>query len=68
MQKSTRTRLAALRKEAGFTQKELADKAGVTSRSLQRFELEDSALSRASAETVLVIAKALGVAVEDLIG
>ena len=66
--KDSKDRLIALRKEAGFTQKELADKAEITSRSLQRYESGDSPLSRASAETVLVIAKALGVTVEDLIG
>ncbi len=61
-------RLIALRKEAGFTQKKLAEIAKITSRTLQMYESGDSPLSRASAETVLALAKTLGVSVEDLIG
>ena len=61
-------KLIALRQAAGLTQQELADAASINIRLYQRYEAGDVPLSRAAAETVLAIAKALGVSVEDLIG
>lgn len=55
-------RLRTLREQSGWTQPELAEAAGVDVRTIQRIEAGKSA----SLHTIVGVAKALGVALEDL--
>lgn len=59
--------LAYYRFVAGLSQSQLADQADISVRVLQNYEQGVRDLSKASAITVLRIAKAIGVTVEDLI-
>lgn len=59
--------LQKYRKDAGMTQRELAVEAGVSLRTLQDYEQGKKPISQAAAVTVLRIALALGVTMEDLI-
>lgn len=59
--------LAYYRSVAGLSQSQLAARAGVSMRVLQNYEQGTRALRKAAAETVLHLAQALGVAVEDLL-
>lgn len=59
----TASRIVQLRKSAGLTQEELADKAGVTVRTIQRIENNET---MPRAYTMRRIAEALGVTVQDL--
>ena len=61
-------KLCAFRQEAGLTQKDLAEKASIHFRLYQKYESGEVPLGRVAAETVLALAKALDVSVEDLIG
>ena len=60
-------RLAAYRKGAGLTQKELAARAGMPVVTLQKLENGVNSILRARTETTAALAKALGVTVEELI-
>ena len=62
------TRLHDVRVDRGITQAELAERAGVSLRTLQDYEQGSKDLNRAAAETVVRIARALCVRVEDLVG
>lgn len=59
--------LKRYRKQAGLTQPELAEKVGISHRTLQDYEQGQKPLEGARAITVLKMAKALGCTVEDLI-
>lgn len=55
------------RKIAGLTQPELAEKVGISPRTLQDYEQGRKPLEKAAAITVLTMARVLGCTVADLI-
>lgn len=55
------------RTAAGLTQPELAEKVGISHRTLQDYEQNRKPLEKAAAITVLNMARVLGCTVEDLI-
>ena len=55
------------RQKAGLTQPELAEKVGISHRTLQDYEQGQKPLEGARALTVLKMARILGCTVEDLI-
>ncbi len=61
------TNLKRIRSSYGCTQKELAEKAGVTVRSIQMYEQRRKDINKASAETLFRISKVLGCTIEDLV-
>ena len=61
------SRLARLRSYAKLTQKALAERSGVSVRMIEQYEQGKKSLNKASAETVLNLAKVLHCRVEDLI-
>ena len=61
------TNLKRIRTAYGVTQAELAQKAGVTLRSIQMYEQRYKDINKASAETLYRLAKILGCSMEDLI-
>ena len=61
------TNLKRIRTAYGITQAELAQKAGVTLRSIQMYEQRYKDINKASAETLYRLAKILGCSMEDLI-
>ena len=63
----TETNLKRIRISYGCTQAELADRSGVSLRSIQMYEQRRKDINKASVETVYRIAKVLGCSVEDLL-
>jgi len=61
------TNLKRIRATYGFTQAELAERSGVSLRSIQMYEQRNKDINKASAETLYRIAVTLGCAMEDLI-
>ncbi len=61
------TKLQQLRKICGYSQSELAAKAGVNLRTLQQYETRAKDINKASAKTVETLAIVLGCRVEDLL-
>ena len=61
------TNLKRIRTAYGFTQAELAERAGVSLRSIQMYEQRNKNINKASADTMYRFAKALGCTMEDLI-
>lgn len=61
------TNLKQIRTIYGFTQAELAERAGVTLRSIQMYEQRNKNINKASVDTVYKLAKTLGCTIEDLI-
>lgn len=61
------TNLKRLRIIYGFTQAELAERSGVSLRSIQMYEQRNKNINKASVDTIYRIAKVLGCAIEDLI-
>ena len=61
------TNLKRLRTFYGYTQSELAERAGVSLRSIQMYEQRNKNINKASVDTIYCLAKALGCTVEDLI-
>lgn len=61
------TSLKRIRTAYGFTQAELAERSGVSLRSIQMYEQRNKDINKASADTIYRIAKALGCTMEDLI-
>lgn len=57
--KKQTTNLQQLRKQAGFTQKQLAEFSGVNLRTLQEYEIGSKDINRASGETINSLAKIL---------
>jgi transcriptional regulator with XRE-family HTH domain len=55
------------RKAAGLTQPELAERVGISHRTLQDYEQGRKPLEKAAAITVLTMARILGCSVADLI-
>lgn len=61
------TNLKRIRIAYGCTQAELAERSGVSLRSIQMYEQRNKDINKASVESVLRIAKVLGCTIEDLI-
>ncbi len=61
------TKLQKLRKISGYSQRELATKAGVNLRTLQQYETRAKDINKASAKTVETLATVLGCRIEDLL-
>ena len=61
------TNLKRIRTVYGFTQAELAERSGVSLRSIQMYEQRNKNINKASADTMYSLAKALGCTMEDLI-
>lgn len=61
------SKLKDYRKKAGLTQPELAEKVGISHRTLQDYEQGQKPLEGARAITVLRMAKILDCSVEDLL-
>lgn len=65
--KGAPSKLQQQRKRCGYSQKELAERAGVNLRTLQQYELKTKDISKASVRTVLALANVLGCRAEDLL-
>lgn len=61
------TNLKRIRTAYGLTQAELAERSGVSLRSIQMYEQRNKNFNKASADTVYRLAKVLGCMMEDLI-
>ena len=61
------TNLKRIRTAYGFTQAELAERSGVSLRSIQMYEQRNKNINKASADSMYSLAKALGCTKEDLI-
>ncbi len=61
------TSLQAIRKAAGYSQANLADKSGVSLRMIQQYEQRVKDINKASAESLVALSKTLGCRVEDLL-
>lgn len=60
--------LKSIRKQTHLTQKELAERSGVTLRMIQAYEQGDQDITKAEARTVFALARVLGCAVEAICG
>ena len=61
------TNLKRIRTMYGFTQAELAERSGVSLRSIQMYEQRNKNINKAGADTVYRLAKSLGCSMEELI-
>ncbi len=61
------TNLKRIRTAYGFTQAKLAERSGVSLRSIQMYEQRNKNINKASADTMYRLAKVLGCTMEDLI-
>ncbi len=61
------TNLKRIRTAFGVTQKELAEMAGVSLRSIQMYEQRNKDINKAQSDSLYRLAKALGCAMEDLL-
>ena len=61
------SKLQEKRKAAGFSQRQLADRVGMSVRTLQYYEQGSLDFNKAAAETAYRLAVALGCSVEDLL-
>jgi DNA-binding XRE family transcriptional regulator len=61
------SKLKKARIVSGITQSELADLSGVNIKSITSYEQNPEKLSRASIETVILLADSLGCEIEDII-
>ncbi|WP_373218382.1 helix-turn-helix domain-containing protein [Ruminococcus sp. 5_1_39BFAA] len=61
------TNLKRIRTAYSFTQAELAERSGVSLRSIQMYEQRNKNINKASADTIYSLAKVLGCTMEDLI-
>ena len=66
-EKDEPTRLQVIRKQSGMTQNELAQKSGVSLRSIQMYEQKNKDINKSQLETANNLAKALGCKMEDLL-
>jgi DNA-binding XRE family transcriptional regulator len=65
--KPEKTKLGFYRKQNDLSQSELAEKSGVSLRSIQMYEQGNKDINKASVESVLKLARALNCKVEDLL-
>ena len=63
----TETNLKRIRISYGITQAELAQRSGVTLRSIQMYEQRNKNINKASVDTIYSLAKVLGCTMEDLL-
>ena len=61
------TNLKRIRTAYGLTQAELAERSGVSLRSIQMYEQRNKNINKASADTIYSLAKVLGCEMEDMI-
>ena len=61
------TNLARLRKAAGYSQKGLADAAGVNKRAIQLYEQRQNDIGKAQAATLASLSRVIGCTIEDLL-
>ena len=66
--KNRSTKLQTVRKAVGLSQKELAEKSGVTLRMIQQYEQRVKDINKASASNLFALARTLGCKAEDLLG
>lgn len=66
-ERKTTAKLQLLRKNCGFSQKQLAEKSGVNLRTLQQYELRTKDIAKASFKSVLALADVLGCRPEELL-
>lgn len=64
---TTDTKLKQIRTTYGCTQAELANRSGVSLRSIQMYEQRNKNINKASAETLYRISKVLGCTIENLL-
>ena len=65
--KNLPTHLQAQRKISGYSQRELAEKVGISVRTLQQYEIRAKDINKAAGITLFTLAKALGCRVEALL-
>ncbi len=65
--KNAQTKLQQQRKRCGYSQRELAEKAGVNLRTLQQYELRAKNINKASVQAIVALANVLGCKVENLL-
>ena len=61
------TRLQVQRKLVGYTQQMLADKSGISLRTLQQYEIRSKDINKAASMTLSTLANVLGCHIEDLL-
>lgn len=61
------TKLKKIRKSSGYSQRELAEKSGVSIRMIQQYEIKAKDINKAAGETLMALSRVLGCAVEDLL-
>lgn len=61
------TRLQIQRKLAGYTQQMLADKSGISLRTLQQYEIRSKDINKAAGMTLSSLSRVLGCQIEDLL-
>lgn len=61
------TKLQEVRLEAGLSQSQLAEKSGISIRTLQSWESGARDIRKAAVETVIALAEALGCNINDII-
>lgn len=66
-EKNRPTKLQRQRKISGYSQRELAERAGVNLRTLQQYESRAKDINKASARVVMAMARALGCEAEDIL-
>lgn len=65
--RNPQTQLQILRKAAGYSQKMLADRSGVSLRMIQQYEQRAKDINKASGSSLLALSRTLGCCVEDLL-
>ncbi len=66
-EKTKSKKLQTLRKNSGYSQAELAERAGVNKRMIQQYEIGVKDINKAAGSTLLALARVLGCKVEDLL-
>lgn len=61
------TRLQTQRKICGYSQRELANKVGMSLRTLQQYEIKAKDINKAAGITLLAISRVLGCQIEDIL-
>ena len=61
------TKLQKLRKNSGYSQRELAERSGVNKRMIQQYEIGAKDINKAAGETLLALARVLSCEIEDLL-
>lgn len=61
------TRIQEVRQAAGLSQRQLAEKAGISIRTLQHYEIGDKDLKKAAVMTVIALAEALSCDINDIL-